>query len=105
LYLFSGYGQIPALALVWSALVIVIGAIMYWKESDLVILDDSPAKPVYDPFLYSFAMFVPFIELDLAEKWDPRPDRRVAWFYKYVLKILGWILTPIALLTFGGIIK
>ncbi|MEP7136799.1 MAG: pentapeptide repeat-containing protein [Chloroflexota bacterium] len=105
LYLFSGYGQIPALALVWSALVIAIGGIMYWKESDLVILAHGDTKPVYNPFLYSFALFVPFIELDIAEKWDPKPDRRVAWIYKYIHKILGWILTPIALLTFGGIIK
>jgi pentapeptide repeat protein len=105
MYLFSGYGQIPALALVWSALVIAIGAILYWKEEYLVVIDDTDAKPPYNPFLYSFAMFVPFIELDLAEKWEPKPERRVAWIFKYVLKILGWILTPIALLTFGGIIK
>ncbi len=84
---------------------ISIGAILYWKEEYLVVMDDTDAKPPYNPFLYSFAVFVPFIELDLAEKWEPKPERRVAWFFKYVLKILGWILTPIALLTFGGIIK
>lgn len=101
---FSGYGQIPALAFIWSALVITIGAIFYWHESDLIVVDDHESKPIYNPFLYSFALFVPFIELDFAEKWEPRPERRVAWIYKYVLKILGWILTPIALLTFGGVL-
>ena len=105
MYLFSGYGQIPALAIVWSFLVILIGAIMFSKESDLVVLNDGGSRPKYNSFLYSFALFVPFIELDIAEKWDPKPERRMAWTYKYVLKILGWILTPIALLTFGGIIK
>lgn len=103
--LFSGYGQIPALALIWSALVIIIGAIFYWRETDLIYVDEEDAKPVYNPFLYSFALFAPFIELDLGEKWEPRSERRVAWVYKYVLKLLGWILTPIALLTFGGILS
>lgn len=103
--LFSGYGQIPALALIWSALVITIGAIFYWRESDLIYVDEEDAKPVYNPFLYSFALFAPFIDLDLGEKWEPRSERRVAWVYKYVLKLLGWILTPIALLTFGGILS
>lgn len=103
--LFSGYGQIPALALIWSALVITIGAIFYWRESDLIYVDEEEHKPIYNPFLYSFALFAPFIELDLGEKWEPRSERRVAWVYKYVLKILGWILTPIALLTFGGILS
>ncbi len=103
--LFSGYGQIPALALIWSALVITIGAIFYWRESDLIYVDEEDAKPIYNPFLYSFALFAPFIDLDLGEKWEPNSKRRVAWVYKYVLKILGWILTPIALLTFGGILS
>lgn len=103
--LFSGYGQIPALALIWSALVITIGAIFYWRESDLIYVDDEESKPVYNPFLYSFALFAPFIDLDLAEKWEPKSERRVAWVYKYILKLLGWILTPIALLTFGGILS
>lgn len=103
--LFSGYGQIPALAIIWSALVITIGAIFYWRESDLVYVDEENAKPIYNPFLYSFALFAPFIDLDLGEKWEPRAERRVAWVYKYVLKLLGWILTPIALLTFGGVLS
>jgi hypothetical protein len=104
-YYFSGYGQKPELALIWSALVITIGAIFYWRERDLLIINQDEAKLVYNPFLYSFALFAPFIELDIAEKWEPKPERRVAWIYKYVLKLLGWILTPIALLTFGGIIQ
>ena len=103
--LFSGYGQIPGLALIWSFLVITIGAIFYWKESNLIVLDQSEARPAYNPFLYSFALFVPFIDLDFAGKWEPNPKRRVAWLYKYILKILGWILTPIALLTFGGVLS
>jgi uncharacterized protein YjbI with pentapeptide repeats len=105
LFIFSGYGQRPQYAFGWSLLVIVIGAIVFWKEDNLVMLEESEAKPPYNRWLYSFALFIPYIELGIAEKWDPKPEHKAAWMYKYVHKMLGWILTPIALLTFGGIIK
>jgi Pentapeptide repeats (9 copies) len=105
LYIFSGYGQRPDFAFIWSALVITIGAIIFRQEKDMVILDDSEAKPSYNPVLYSFALFLPYIDLDIASKWDPKPERKFAGIYKHVHRLMGWILMPIALLTFGGIIK
>jgi hypothetical protein len=105
LSIFSGYGQRPQYAFGWSLLVIIIGAIVFWKEDDLVMLGDENAQPPYNPFLFSFALFIPYIELGIADKWDPKPERKFAWTYKHIHRMLGWILTPIALLTFGGIIK
>jgi pentapeptide repeat protein len=105
LYIFSGYGQVPQKAIGWSVLVILIGAIVFWKEDGLVMLGDDNAKPPYNPFLYSFALFIPYIELGIADKWDPKPDRKGAWAYRHIHKMLGWILAPIALLSFGGVIK
>jgi len=104
LWLFSGYGQRPQFAFGWSALVIIIGTIVFRREEDMVILDDSDAKPPYNPVLYSFALFLPYIDLEIASKWDPKPDRKFAGLYKHIHRLLGWILMPIALLTFGGII-
>ena len=105
LYIFSGYGQRPQYAFGWSLLVIIVGALVFRREQDLVILDRSEAKPVYNPLLYSFALFLPYIDLDIASKWDPKPERKFAGIYKHIHRLLGWILMPIALLTFGGIIK
>lgn len=102
--IFIGYGHRPFLAFLWSGLVIFFGAFIYWKEEDMVILDTSDARPVYNPIFYSFALFIPFIELDIASKWDPKPSRKFASYYKHLHRILGWVLMPIALLTFGGII-
>ena len=104
LYLFSGYGQMPVLAFVWSLLVIAIGAIVFRKEELMDVVDDEVVMPIYHPILYSFDLFLPYIELGIADKWDPKPERRGAWMYKHVHQLLGWILMPIALLTFGGII-
>jgi hypothetical protein len=103
--IFSGYGQRPDFAFIWSALVIAIGAIVFRREDEMVILDDSAAKPPYNPVLYSFALFLPYIDLGIASKWDPKPDRRFAGIYKHVHRLMGWVLMPIALLTFGGIIS
>ena len=104
LYIFSGYGQRPDFAFIWSFLVIAIGSIVFRKEEDMVILDESNAKPPYNPILYSFALFLPYIDLGIASKWDPKPNRKFAGIYKHVHRLLGWVLMPIALLTFGGIL-
>ena len=104
LYLFSGYGQRPVLAFIWSALVVGIGALVYRKKDDMRLVDPGAIVPTYNPILYSFDLFLPYIELGIAAKWDPAPERQGAWLYKYVHQLLGWILMPIALLTFGGII-
>ena len=68
-------------------------------------LGEEGSQPPYSPLLYSFALFIPYIELGIADKWDPKPDRKAAWTYKHIHRMLGWILAPIALLSFGGIIK
>jgi hypothetical protein len=104
LYIFSGYGQRPQFAFAWSALVIFIGTLVFRREEDMVVLEGHHARPPYNPFLYSFALFLPYIDLEIASKWDPKPDRIFATHYKHVHRLLGWILMPIALLTFGGII-
>ncbi|MFT3895828.1 MAG: pentapeptide repeat-containing protein [Anaerolineales bacterium] len=104
LYIFSGYGQRPVFAFIWSFLVIAVGAIVFRREEDMVILDTSDAKPAYSPVLYSFALFLPYIDLGIASKWDPKPNRRFAGTYKHVHRLMGWVLMPIALLAFGGIL-
>ena len=105
LFIFSGYGQRPDFAFIWSALVILIGTLVFRREEDMVILDTSEAKPPYNPVLSSFAVFLPYIDLGIASKWDPKPDRKFAGIYKHIHRLLGWVLMPIALLTFGGIIS
>ena len=105
LSIFSGYGQLPQKAIGWSVLVILIGTVVFWKEDGLVQLGEEDSQPPYNPFLYSFALFIPYIELGIADKWDPKPGRTAAWTYKHIHRMLGWILAPIALLSFGGIIK
>jgi uncharacterized protein YjbI with pentapeptide repeats len=103
--IFSGYGFRPYLAFIWSALVIAIGAIVYRRREDMIPVDQAEAKVEYNPAWYSFALFLPYIDLGIQGKWEPNPERKWARYYKYVHLLLGWILMPIALLAFGGVLR
>jgi hypothetical protein len=101
--IFAGYGKRPIFAFGWSALVITIGAFVF-RRDDMVAVEESDSLEDYNPVWYSFALFLPYIDLGITEKWEPNRERKRARNYKYVHMMLGWILAPIALLTFSGII-
>lgn len=102
--IFAGYGHRPALAFVWSGLVVLIGALIFRRREDMCPVEQEDVQLNYNPVWYSFALFLPYIDLGIASKWEPSPTRKWARNYKYVHMLLGWVLAPIALLTFGGII-
>jgi hypothetical protein len=104
LEIFAGYGYRPGLAFLWSALVVAGGAWVFRKETDMLPVDQETVKLRYYPVLYSFALFLPYIDLGIAGKWEPNPQHRGASLYKHLHQILGWILMPIALLAFGGVL-
>lgn len=102
--IFDGYGHRPALAFIWSGLVVLVGALVFRRREDMCPVDQDDLQLNYNPIWYSFSLFLPYIDLGIASKWEPSPERMWARNYKYVHMMLGWILAPIALLTFGGII-
>lgn len=102
--IFAGYGHRPALAFIWSGLVVLIGALIFRRREDMCPVEQEDVQLNYNPIWYSFALFLPYIDLGIASKWEPSPTRKWARNYKYVHMLLGWVLAPIALLTFGGII-
>ena len=104
LEIFAGYGYRPALAFIWSALVVALGAWVFRNPAEMLPVDQDTIKLHYNPLLYSFALFIPYIDLGIAGKWHPNPENRAASLYKHLHQILGWILMPIALLAFGGVL-
>jgi hypothetical protein len=102
--IFAGYGQRPVFAFGWSGLVIVIGTLIFRRKEDMLPVEQDNVQLEYNPLWYSFALFLPYIDLGIASKWEPNPARKWARNYKYIHMMLGWILAPIALLTFSGII-
>jgi len=84
--------------------VITIGAFVFKHKEDMLPVEQEAAPVEYNPIWYSFALFIPYVDLGIASKWEPDPSRRWARNYKYIPMMLGWMLAPIALLAFGGII-
>jgi hypothetical protein len=105
-----GYGRRPWLAFVWSALFILYGWWLYRKRSDMVAkrTEDFERRD-YKPFWYSLSLFLPFVDLDSSSVWQPRYDRswsqRWRLFYMRIHILLGWMLIPIGLAAWSGIIK
>lgn len=102
--IFAGYGYRPAFAFIWSALVVVVGAFIFRRKEDMVPVGQDNVQLEYNPIWYSFSLFLPYIDLGVASKWEPNPARRWARNYKYIHMMLGWVLAPIALLAFSGIL-
>jgi len=104
LFIFAGYGYRPALAFLWSGLVVLFGAYVFRNKEHMLPVEQNDIHLVYNPFWYSFSLFLPYIDLNIATKWAPNPERTWLRNYKYIHMILGWILAPIALLAFSGIL-
>ncbi len=104
LYLLVGYGRRPWLAFVWGALFVGIGCLIFRPR------EMEPQKPEYaarrySAFWYSLDQFLPFVDLQAAGVWQPRPESRWARRYVPVHTLLGWILIPIGLAAVSGLIK
>ena len=59
----------------------------------------------YSAFWYSLDLFLPFIDLQAESMWIPKKDYRLVLYYMRAHTLLGWILLPIGLAAFAGIIK
>jgi hypothetical protein len=107
-----GNGYAPGKSLLWALAIIVVGAFVFRKDR-MVYLRENPtdggkesnASIPYSSLLYSLDLFVPAVSLGVASHWQPQPQRFGLFYWMYCQKIFGWILVPIGVLAFSGIIK
>jgi hypothetical protein len=59
----------------------------------------------YHPIWYSIALFLPIIDLHDSRVWTPKMERKKARFYMRLHIMLGYLLIPIGLAAWTGIIK
>lgn len=107
-YVTTGYGKFLVRALLWALLFILVGCVLFWKESGMETQDASDSakyKGRYHPIWYSLATFLPIVSLPDASIWEPRQDRKLARFYLRLHIIFGYLLIPIGLAAWTGIIK
>jgi hypothetical protein len=105
----AGYGRKLQRALYWSVLFLIFGVVVFWRESGMDLqkgFDDRPCSGRrYHATWYSLALFLPIISLEDAKVWTPKPHRGFARFYMRVHMIFGYLLIPIGLAAWTGIIK
>ena len=103
-----GYGRRPWRTLLLSLIFIAAGTIIFWREKDMETQSSEEqhrAQNHYSPFWYSLATFLPFVQLEDAQIWRPRATAHFARTYLRMHMILGYLLVPIGLAAWTGIIK
>src|SRR3989304_4833784 len=78
---------------------------IFWQRDGMEPIRLEDACRHYNGFWYSLGLFTPFVDLGSVRIWQPKKERWFARNYMHAHKILGWLLIPIALAAFTGIIK
>lgn len=104
-----GYGRHKERMLIISGVVLLLGWFFAFRKEDWMKPTDPSdidrLKGEYGGFWYSLDLFLPFIHFGDADAWTPREERRWSVRYRRVHMILGYVLVPIGLAAFAGIIK
>ena len=101
-----GYGRKPQRALYLGLLIVGLGCVVFWSEQGMVPQDiRENSATTYNPFWYSLDLFAPVIDLQSAKNWMPKQHRAFARNYVHLHRILGWVLVPIGIAAWTGILK
>jgi hypothetical protein len=101
----AGHGRHPEWAVLWSALVVGLGYGIFYSRNSMDPRKDEDAARPYNAFWYSLDLFAPIINLEAANVWRPKDDCRWRVYYMRVQKILGWLLVPLGVAAWTGILK
>lgn|SRR5215469_7052095 len=125
-----GYGHRPMLALVWSALVVLLGWMVVSVAKSVSLMRPTYPENVpvaserrYErlyPLLYSLDVFLPFVNLHQEHYWWPdaeesgecrvlgvpvRLSGSIVLYYLWAQIIAGWILSAIFVAGVTGLIR
>lgn len=63
----------------------------------------------FHPLAYSFDLFVPLVDLGQQSAWGPSTERgplgRIAWWLRWVIEIVGWVVTALAAAAVTGLVR
>ena len=58
---------------------------------------------------YAFDLFVPLVDLGQTQTWGPSTERgpmgRIAWWLRWVIEIVGWVVTALAAAAVTGLVR
>lgn len=100
-----GYGRHPERVLIWSGIVMGVGCYVFRSRRVMDPQKLEYKRRRYSRFLYSLDLFLPIVDLQFANIWMPKQERRAARRYLPVHVIAGWILVTILVGAVTGILK
>ena len=98
-----GYGTKPLRPLVLCIVVVILGTIILDQPGKMNWTDDKQARQKYSSFWYTLDKFAPVIDLKVADVWQPSTAGLQR--FALALRILGWILVPLAAAALTGSFK
>jgi hypothetical protein len=101
----AGHGRHPGWAVLWSVGVIGFGYMVFHGRDTMTPQKPEDSDRSYNAFWYSVDLFAPVINLQAANVWRPIDSSRLRLFYMRIHSMLGWLLVPIGLAAWTGILK
>jgi hypothetical protein len=99
------YGRWPLLTLVYSLIFVLLGTFIFTRERMQAVKPDT-AGLSYSRFWYSLDAFLPMVNLQCSDDWQPvEAKSHAAWVYLRVHALAGWILIPIGVAALTGLLK
>jgi hypothetical protein len=74
-------------------------------DKTTVHMDDIPCGGRINPILYALDVFIPVLDLRQQTTCSIAPKHWFLRLLQALYAVLGWVLTPLTLLTFSGILK
>lgn len=106
-----GYGRTPLRAVLWSALFLVIGFLVFWYQENREPETGEATPALFRAFWslwYSFDLFIPLVKLPGAKVPIPKANDRFVYVYLLYVRVhmlAGWLLVPVGVAAWTGIIK
>jgi hypothetical protein len=97
------HGTEPWRAFLAVIVILGISCGVFWKKELFLPMTDIKTIPWYNPLIYSLDLITPVIDLKMVNHWTPVKAWRC--ICARVVIILGWILIPIGMAAFTGILK
>ena len=112
LWLFTGYGVRLYRLIVFIALILLVGTIIFQFEGAVeprLDMQPPPHLPYWEAFWVSLNTFLP-VEIPSGANWIP--SSKIIGFlgikfttFATLLKLAGWILVPVGIAGISGILK
>ena len=107
-----GYGYRPWRALLYIAIFVILGGILFRWGHNLGVVSSTDQDSYYRPFnsfVYSLETFLPLVDLGQAKHWRPDSEAstygRMLRVYLWFHILFGWFFTSMLVVAITGLVR